>query len=71
MVQWARRFHGRRAGATAVEYSVMVVLIAAVIVAIVLVVGRQTCEAFADTSEALSRASVTAQPPPGVDPTCP
>lgn len=33
-------------GATAVEYGIMVALIAAVIIAIVFVIGQQTCEGF-------------------------
>jgi pilus assembly protein Flp/PilA len=40
-------------GATAVEYGLLVALIAAVIVAIVLVLGRQVSTAFQSVSQAI------------------
>ncbi len=42
-------------GATAVEYGIMVALIAAVIVAVVLVLGKQVKEGFCDTSTELAK----------------
>lgn len=45
---------GGEEGATAVEYGIMVALIAAVIVAIVLLLGRQVRAGFCNTSEALA-----------------
>ena len=53
----------REEGATAVEYGVMVALIAAVIVAIVLLLGRQVKSGFCDTSEALAEGGVEADSP--------
>lgn len=38
------------AGATAVEYSIMVAAIAAVIVVVVFIIGRQSCELYETTS---------------------
>lgn len=46
-------------GATAVEYGIMVALIAAVIVAIVLVIGQQVRKGFCDTSSAMTTAGAT------------
>jgi pilus assembly protein Flp/PilA len=43
----------RDRGATAVEYGLLVALIAAVIVAIVLVLGRQVSTAFQSVSDAI------------------
>lgn len=42
-------------GATAVEYGIMVAAIAAVIIAIVIVVGQQTQNAFQNVSDAMNR----------------
>jgi pilus assembly protein Flp/PilA len=47
------RLHTRERGATAVEYGLLVALIAAVIVAIVLVLGRQVSTAFQSVSDAI------------------
>jgi pilus assembly protein Flp/PilA len=43
----------RDRGATAVEYGLLIALIAAVIVAIVLILGRQVSNAFQSVSEAI------------------
>ena len=47
------RLHTREQGATAVEYGLLVALIAAVIVAIVLLLGRQVSNAFQSVSDAI------------------
>ena len=47
------RLHTRDRGATAVEYGLLVALIAAVIVGIVLVLGRQVSTAFQSVSDAI------------------
>jgi pilus assembly protein Flp/PilA len=47
------RIATRDKGATAVEYGLLVALIAAVIVAIVLVLGRQVSTAFQSVSDAI------------------
>jgi pilus assembly protein Flp/PilA len=47
------RFRTRDRGATAVEYGLLVALIAAVIVAIVLVLGQQVSTAFQSVSDAI------------------
>ena len=47
------RLHTRERGATAVEYGLLVALIAAVIVGIVLVLGRQVSTAFQSVSDAI------------------
>ena len=47
------RLTTRDRGATAVEYGLLVALIAAVIVAIVLVLGRQVSTAFQSVSESI------------------
>ena len=47
------RLHTRERGATAVEYGLLVALIAAVIVAIVLILGRQVSTAFQSVSDAI------------------
>ena len=47
------RLHTRERGATAVEYGLLVALIAAVIVAIVLVLGKQVSNAFQSVAEAI------------------
>ena len=47
------RLHTRERGATAVEYGLLVSLIAAVIVAIVLILGRQVSNAFQSVSDAI------------------
>lgn len=44
----------RQEGATAIEYSIMAALIAAVIVLVVVAVGAQTCESYQNTSDALA-----------------
>ena len=46
-------------GATAVEYGIMVALIAAVIVLVVLALGQQVCKGFDSTSEALKTGGIT------------
>ncbi len=46
-------------GATAVEYGIMVALIAAVIVTVVLVLGQQVKDGFCDTSNALTSGGAT------------
>lgn len=43
-------------GATAVEYSIMVAAIAAVIVAVVFVIGTQSCEMYETTSTNIAAA---------------
>jgi pilus assembly protein Flp/PilA len=50
---WALRNRRNDDGATAVEYGLLVALIAAVIVAIVLVLGRQVSTAFQSVSQAI------------------
>jgi pilus assembly protein Flp/PilA len=45
------RLHTRDRGATAVEYGLLVALIAAVIVAIVILLGRQVSNAFQSVSD--------------------
>lgn len=50
------RLRRSQEGATAVEYGVMVALIAAVIVAIVLLLGRQVREGFCSTADAVAQA---------------
>lgn len=50
------RLRRSQEGATAVEYGVMVALIAAVIVAIVLLLGRQVREGFCSTADAVAKA---------------
>ena len=47
------RLHTRERGATAVEYGLLVALIAAVIVAIVLILGRQVSTAFQSVSDSI------------------
>jgi pilus assembly protein Flp/PilA len=47
------RLHTRERGATAVEYGLLVALIAAVIVAIVLVLGRQVSNAFQSVADTI------------------
>ena len=47
------RLHTRDRGATAVEYGLLVALIAAVIVAIVLVLGQRVSTAFQSVSDAI------------------
>lgn len=47
------RLQSRDHGATAVEYGLLVALIAAVIVAIVLILGRQVSTAFQSVSDAI------------------
>lgn len=47
------RLMTRERGATAVEYGLLVALIAAVIVAIVLILGRQVSNAFNSIQEAI------------------
>ena len=47
------RLNTRERGATAVEYGLLVALIAAVIVAIVLILGRQVSNAFQSVSDAI------------------
>ena len=47
------RIHTRDRGATAVEYGLLVALIAAVIVAIVIVLGRQVSNAFQSVSDTI------------------
>jgi pilus assembly protein Flp/PilA len=47
------RLHTRERGATAVEYGLLVALIAAVIVAVVLILGRQVSNAFQSVSDAI------------------
>lgn len=51
-------------GATAVEYSIMAALIAAVIVLVVVALGGQTCEMYEDTSAAMESGGI------GVADTC-
>lgn len=52
-------------GATAVEYGIMVALIAAVIVTIVVTLGQQVNQGFTDVSNSLKDAGVTAPAPAG------
>jgi pilus assembly protein Flp/PilA len=47
------RLHTRDRGATAVEYGLLVALIAAVIVAIVILLGRQVSNAFQSVSDVI------------------
>ncbi len=50
---FARLRRNGEEGATAVEYGIMVALIAAVIVAVIVVLGQQVKKGFCDTSDAL------------------
>lgn len=52
-------------GATAVEYGIMVALIAAVVVAVVFVLGQQTKSLFQKTSDSLNAGSGTVVTTPG------
>ena len=56
-IRSALRLKGREEGATAVEYGIMVAAIAAVIVAIVIVIGNQVSEGFQETCDALEGVS--------------
>lgn len=47
------RFRGQEEGATAVEYGIMVALIAAVIIAAVVLIGEQTEQGFDCVGETL------------------
>lgn len=47
------RLLARERGATAVEYGLLVALIAAVVVAIVLILGQQVSTAFQSVSDAI------------------
>jgi pilus assembly protein Flp/PilA len=51
------RHYADEVAATAVEYAVMVALIAAVIVLSVVAIGNQTREAYCDTSSAMEVAA--------------
>jgi pilus assembly protein Flp/PilA len=53
LTKFQTRIATRDKGATAVEYGLLVALIAAVIVAIVLVLGRQVSNAFTSVSQAI------------------
>ena len=50
-------------GATAVEYAIMVSLIAAVIILIVVLLGRQTDSAFCEVSSSMADGGITATDP--------
>jgi pilus assembly protein Flp/PilA len=57
---WALRNRRNDEGATAVEYGLLVAAIAAVIVAVVFVIGHYVHGAFSTTCSSLSSNSVTA-----------
>ncbi len=57
MLERIRAAARQEEGATAVEYGLIVAAIAALIVLVVLVLGRQVQEGFCDTSSALSQSS--------------
>lgn len=60
MQRLMHRRHDRNSkGASAVEYGLLVAAIAAIIVAIVFVLGKFVKKAFSDTCDALSTNSVT------------
>ena len=54
----------RDEGATAVEYGIMVALIAAVIIAVIVVIGQQVNEGFCETASQLESVTpvITTQP---------
>ena len=54
-------------GATAVEYGIMVALIAAIIVLVVVLLGRQVKSGFRDTSSGLTTGNITATSPTATD----
>ncbi len=56
MIERQRAAFHREEGATAVEYGLIVAAIAALIVLVVLVLGRQVQEGFCDTASALGSA---------------
>lgn len=56
-------------GATAVEYGVLVALVAAVVVAVVIMMGRQVCGSFSEASDEFRSAGMTATA--AGDPSCP
>ena len=47
------RFFKDEEGATAVEYAIMVALIAVVIIVMVAIVGRKTCNVYSEVQSAL------------------
>ena len=53
MMKWLVKFVREDEGATAVEYAIMVAGIAAVIIAVVIVVGSQTNSAFSTADSAI------------------
>lgn len=53
MLSNMKRMVRQQEGATAVEYGIMVALIAAVIIAVVVILGNQTCEGFETVSDAM------------------
>ncbi len=57
MLSNLKRMIRQQEGATAVEYGIMVALIAAVIIAVVVVLGNQTCEGFETVSDNLNPTS--------------
>lgn len=59
MLSNIKRMIRQEEGATAVEYGVMVALIAAVIIAIVVILGQQTCEGFDVVSDNMNTAVTT------------
>lgn len=58
-MNWSQRRLSLDEGASAVEYAILVSLIAAVVVAVVIVLGTQTCETFETTSTEFAAASPT------------
>lgn len=57
-------------GATAVEYGILVALIAAVIVGVVIVLGGQVTQGFCDTSAAIAEADNLDEAAAGADDGC-
>lgn len=53
------RFNRDEEGATAVEYGVMVALIAVVVIAGAILLGNETCDSLADTSQAIATNGTT------------
>jgi len=47
------RFFKDEEGATAVEYAIMVALIAVVVIVLVALVGRRTCNVYSEVASAL------------------
>ena len=58
LLSWMKSFCSEEDGATAVEYGIMVAAIAAVIITIVIAVGRKTNSAFEKVDSAMGGLSL-------------